>query len=365
MKRRNFRGARLTSERGQSMALMAVALPAFVGALGLAMDVGALYFTKYRLQTAVDASALAGATCIAFPTSSSCTAGPSIVAGDYATNNGLASTELTPYPPAPPTTNSTYCPTTNCEITVSATRSVPYHFARLVGVSSGTVDVTASAIGGPINTITGSSSLLPIGLQYQTVAEFSANNSISNLVALGTSGCPTGGCVAGNWGWLSFDATGHEAVNTQIQYGYTGTVTEVPAGTVCNGTNTQNCTLPQPGAGTSSFKTVSDYRTCPAVSCADAYQYSPTTNPCVVTVPLVDWNLCPAGRCPANGVPVLGFAEILIQNVTGAGSSQDISACWVADDVPGGGISGSAPAGCEGGPSGTTPCGAIAIQLIQ
>jgi Flp pilus assembly protein TadG len=367
---------RLKSRRelGQSMVFIAIALPAFIGVLGVAMDVGNLYFNHRALQTAADASALAGATCIAFPSSPSCTAGPSTVAGNYATNNGLSSSELVPNPVASPTSDASYCPSSNCKITVSATRTVPFYFTRLVGVRNATVDVTASAIGGSINKVKGSPNLMPVGLQYSTVAGFSMGMPVANLAFFGTDACPPT-CVSGDWGWLSFDATGHSAVNSQIISGYTGEVDQVAPGTTCSGA-TPGCVLPQPGAGESTFATFQSYRAADTNAACSVYTPCPTcpppdpTIPCVVTVPLVDWSQCTsAGRCPSE-IPVLGFAELWINSVSMGGSKSNIQATWIRASVPGGEISASGPPACAG-PSGSPPCdpaagtGAIAIQLVQ
>jgi Flp pilus assembly protein TadG len=356
-------------ELGQSIALMAIVLPAFLGALGLAMDVGTLYFTKYRLQTAVDSAALAGATCIAYSTSASCGAGASTVATNYASGNGIGSTELTPNPVASPTTDATYCTTWNCKVTVSATRTVPFHFARLVGVPTGTVDVTGAAIGGSINTVSQSPNLLPIGLQYNTIGTFSPGASIGLVYQSATVGTP------GDWGWLSYDPTGAKAVVTQIQNGYTGTVTQQNGTLDCsNPANQVYCTTPQPGGGTSEFSAVNSYRDASSVAACSGYTWAkhPDNSPCAVTITLVDWtkmSCSGGGRC--GMIPVLGFAEMWITGVTtGSAGTKNITAVWITDTVPGGYISPTAPAAC-GGPTGIPPCdpntgtGAVAIQLIQ
>jgi Flp pilus assembly protein TadG len=340
-------------EWGQTLVFMVFALPAFIGAMGLAADVGNFYYNYYKMQTAVDAATLAGATCLAYPSSAGCAAGPSSVAGAYSIKNGFTPT---PNPPAAPTTDAAHCPTTNCKMTVSATGSVPYYFASLVGVGSGTIDVTGIGIGGPINTVTGDQNLMPIGLQYSTVTGFSPGTPVANLAANGTSGC-TGTppiCPSGDWGWVSLDGTGHATVNSEIDSGYSGTVTQGTAGTACPGVS---CILPQPGVG-SSFTHVADHRaasTAPACS-GQTWDSHPDDSPCAVTVILVDFSACSGGRCP-SGIPVLGFAELWINSVTGVGAAQNITATWISDTVPGGGIIGGPPPGVQGG--------AVAIKLIQ
>ncbi len=339
---------------GQTLALMVLGLPVLIAAVGLATDVGNFYYNYYKAQSAVDAAALAGATCMANPTMTSCSSGPATVASGYATTNGLTASELSPV--APPTTDPTHCPSTNCKISVSATRVVPYYFARVVGSVSGTLNVTGVAIGGAINQLNGSPNVVPIGLQYSTVTGFAPGTAVANLAANGTSGCigtpPT--CPSGNWGWVSLDGTGHSTVNTQIQNGYSGTLTQGTNGTVCPGAT---CVLPQPGVG-SSFSDISTYRAAStATACSgQTWDKHPDNSPCAVTVILVDWAACGGGRCP-SGVPILGFAELWIDSVTGTGSSSNITATWISDTAPGGDMNGGAPPGVQGG--------AIQIALIQ
>ena len=47
-------------EAGQVLMTVALTLPVLVGFLGLAVDVGSLYFHKRNMQTASDAAALGG-----------------------------------------------------------------------------------------------------------------------------------------------------------------------------------------------------------------------------------------------------------------------------------------------------------------
>src|SRR5689334_9173372 len=110
---------------GQTFVFLAIGLPAFIGAMGLATDAGMYYFNQYKMQTAVDAAALAGAHCL--PDQTKCTA--SSTATSYATTNGIRSAEI-----VGPTVD-----TGSNEVTVGAQRNVPYYFARLVGVIQGAV----------------------------------------------------------------------------------------------------------------------------------------------------------------------------------------------------------------------------------
>ncbi len=48
-------------QKGAVLVLFAIMLPAFIGALGLAIDTSSTYELNRRMQTAADAAALAGA----------------------------------------------------------------------------------------------------------------------------------------------------------------------------------------------------------------------------------------------------------------------------------------------------------------
>lgn len=57
---RKFKGSK-DSQKGAVAALLAIMLPAFIGALGLAVDTGSTYELNRRMQTAADSAALAAA----------------------------------------------------------------------------------------------------------------------------------------------------------------------------------------------------------------------------------------------------------------------------------------------------------------
>jgi Flp pilus assembly protein TadG len=331
---------------GQTLVFMLLVLPAFIGALGLAMDVGNFYFQYYRGQEAVDAAALAGATCQA--DSQSCTSGGSTVATQYATTNNSLIT-LVPNPVAAPVYDPSYCPSptysTPCEVTVSATQSVPYYFARLVGVNNGTFDVSATAIGGPMNTYNppgGTGNMMPIGLDYTT--PYTDGNPIS--LAYKFSAGP------GNWGYLALGGTGDAALTKNIEYGAQTSMSQWD-GTSSPSTQPNEFVQTEPGVGRA-FTDMSTYRYAPC-SGQTVTSY-PANSPCAVCIPLVNWSY--GGGCTGKcTVPIMGFAEFFITGVTDHGSSGTVTASWTHHPCEGGSLS-------PGGPSAVKE-GAVAIQLIK
>jgi Flp pilus assembly protein TadG len=173
----------------QTLAIMVIVLPALIGAMGLATDVGNYYFNYVKVQTAADASVLSGAK---YLTDQPCSA--ILTANIYATCvNGIAAGEVistttsygskcpapvsTPVPfacatPAAPLGCATPVPPPSaepgCNLTINVQRTVPYYFARLVGVTSGSMNVSATATTGPpVSSI--NSGTEPIAVQYSTV----------------------------------------------------------------------------------------------------------------------------------------------------------------------------------------------------
>lgn len=154
---------------GQTFVFLAIGLPAFIGAMGLATDAGMYYFNRYKMQEAVDAAVLAGAHCL--PDGCSCKSGGTqcgtgggatnacgasvaqSTASNCATFNGIQGSDTVTGPTANAAAGT---------VTMTAQRNVPYYFARLVGVTQGAVNVTATAQIGSAGAVFDG---LPLGLQ--------------------------------------------------------------------------------------------------------------------------------------------------------------------------------------------------------
>jgi hypothetical protein len=134
------------SGRGQVMALVAIALVVLIGFVALAVDLGFLWGTKRKMQTAADAAALAGAVA-------------SRQGGDAATvearadnvaslngftngTNGVAITVTNPY------TGGTCSASANC-VRVHIQQPESTYFLRVLGFT--TISVSASAASGTTN----------------------------------------------------------------------------------------------------------------------------------------------------------------------------------------------------------------------
>lgn len=115
---------------GQIAVIIALGVVALVGAIGLGTDVALHYYNWALLQKAADGAALAGANYLPNdPVTASNTA------INYAKLNGAASNEI----------NAPTFSTGDTQINLSLHRTVPYIFGRVFGLTSGQVQVSATA----------------------------------------------------------------------------------------------------------------------------------------------------------------------------------------------------------------------------
>lgn len=123
-------GTPINNQKGTVAVLVALMLPVFLGMAALVLDVGLAYNTRAKLQTAVDAAALAGVQSLP-DTTLACSA-----AQQYAIDNGVNEDELqitAPY------NGDSY------QIEVRCTRTINYIFAPVIGFNSGPVSARAVA----------------------------------------------------------------------------------------------------------------------------------------------------------------------------------------------------------------------------
>lgn len=124
-----IRGIRAHS-RGQIAVLFTIASVVLIGSMSLGVDVAILYYNWGQLQKAADAAALAGANYLPTDTTDAISQAENIIQTD-----GVKSGEY----------NTPTLSNNNTQITVTAQRTVPYLFARVLGLTSGNVAVTATA----------------------------------------------------------------------------------------------------------------------------------------------------------------------------------------------------------------------------
>ncbi len=332
-------------KKGQTLALLVIALPAFIGAIGLAADVGNFYYNYYKLQTAVDAAVLAGAKCLpsgqgcngtcGTGSASSCT--PAQTATYFATTNGVQASDTV----TGPTISGG-----NTTVAMTVARNVPYYFARVVGMDHGTMNVSATAETGPAGSVP-VSNLLPIGLQYclpsmtASPCPYAPGTTAFSFAAQENNGKSAWSTGPGDWSALSLPATG--SVSTCAP----------PAGT---------CITSDPGFA--KIKHIIDNLiNDPSTGiCAQGNAVDPSgtasshtaNDPRAVTVPMVDWTGC-NGNCPLN---VFAFAELWINcpAIDGGPKGSSINATFITQSING---------EIGGGTGGGGDVGTNAIKLIQ
>ena len=118
--------------------VFALAAVTLCGVMALGADVGVLYYNWVQLQKAADAAALAGAQILgqdpSDPTSATSTLATT-TAKAYATTNGTSANDVVTATPQ----------SGNTQMAVTIKRTVPYSFARTLGLTDGYVNVMAVA----------------------------------------------------------------------------------------------------------------------------------------------------------------------------------------------------------------------------
>src|ERR1700722_18455536 len=168
---RASRGLRRWSS-GQVAPLVAGAIVVLVGAIALGTDIAVHYYNWVQLQKAADSGVLAGANSLPDNPTQAIS-----VAKQFAQLNGVTAAEIA----------STTVTPDNLSISMHVQRTVPYYFARVLGLNNVAMAAAATAAPQPATyqvgssyppgtsvnppaacTATGTCQVLPIGLDYKT-----------------------------------------------------------------------------------------------------------------------------------------------------------------------------------------------------
>lgn len=188
---------------GQVAVIMVLALPVLLLSISLCVDVGNLYVNRTKIQTAVDAAALAGANWLPDYQSQAIT-----TAKNYAITNGIKSSEI----------ESVTVATNQKSLTVTVSRDVPCYFCMVMGEgtayasSGGTTGVRALAIAG-IVPISAAYGVVPLAIDYRT--DLSFGNEVT--LKMGQVG-------AGNWDPLALGGQGASIYRSNLADGYQGQI---------------------------------------------------------------------------------------------------------------------------------------------
>ena len=140
--------AQKNRERGSTLFFVAAGLVAFIGLMGIAIDLVALYVGKSEAQRSADAAALAGAT--VFVSSSCITTGTCATAEALATNQAISVGQANKVGGAAPTIaagNVTYDLSHAGDplVTVAVNATLPTFFMKIFGVNTANISATATA----------------------------------------------------------------------------------------------------------------------------------------------------------------------------------------------------------------------------
>ena len=277
------------SARGQIVVILALCMPVLIGAMAMSADIGVLYFNWGRLQAAADCGAAAGAGYLpSYPSLAISTA------NTYAEKNGVAASEIV----------STTVLANNTEINIQITRTVPYSFALLLGLVTGSVSVQATAQIQTIGTTTG---VTPIGIDYRQ--SYSSGQVVTLM---------QGQVGPGNWGPLGLGGTGGSILSQNIEYGYPGSISAGDLLTTDTGLAT--------GPIRSAFNFVINEGQ--SVDPGGTFASHTPTDPRVLIVPMVDFS----GINGSSQVPVKGFAALWLVSVN---SQNDIHTYFINQVAPG------------------------------
>ncbi len=318
----------LKRKRGQMMVLVAVALVALLGALALCADLSVFYFNWSELQKCADASALAGANYLPGNTTQATT-----TAASYVQLNGSKTSEIVTNQVG----NGNLGP--NTTLTVGLQRTVPYYFARVLGLTSGPVGVQAIA---QLANVGGASGILPVGLPCSETIPVGDNcgytpSSVHKLQLV------SGQVAPGDWELLNLEGTGGAGVRTDMNLGYNGPLISV--GQYVDVNTKPGNTVGPVVQGLTDRLSRSHYADGPppaTIDCRDSR---------AALVPLVNFG----GINGASQVPVEGFAVMWISSVVKSGKNAGtinayFTTCVAGDPAPG---------------SNGANTGALAVTLIK
>jgi Flp pilus assembly protein TadG len=333
---------------GQMAVVFALAAVTLCGVMALGADVGVLYYNWVQLQKAADAAALAGAQILgqdpSDPTPATATLATT-TAQTYATNNGVSANDLVTATPQ----------SGNTQMSVSIKRTVPYSFARVLGLTTGYVNVMAVAqIPNAVSTVncgpncpvscggvpctsgavsvpagsgtpgsgapfagscgsgTGQFNVLPIALDNKTLW---SSGSITTLNQQDVNGNGNGNNnswpdAPGNWGYVNLCGNSNSSgsvLRAGMAAGYGGELT------------IGNTLTTVPGAKNGPVDQGISDRAPTTLSAAPA-TYVVSNNARVVVIPIVDFSkdASTGGTCSGTcTVKITGFMAVYILSVNG------------------------------------------------
>ncbi len=263
--------------RCQVAVITTLILTALIGAAGLGADIGLRYYNWLQLQKAADAAVIAGANYLP-----SDTADAIATANSYAFQNGVARSEILSTDVAP----------NGMSITMLVSRTVPYFFTRVLGLTNAPVKAAATA-GLQPNTES-ARGLLPIGLPCNSGGNCKYTPGTEYQLKQGQTG-------PGNWGALALGGSGAATYRTNLEIGFTGSIP-------------QNVTTEPGDLVGPTQQAINDRLTLAQTTDPNGSWKIPTPyDPRLVVVPMVDFTTA-KGK---SSLPIVSYALMWIDSVTG------------------------------------------------
>ncbi len=327
------------------LALFTIVLPVLLGVMALGVDFALIYLNWSMVQKAADAAALAGASQLTGVTGSAATVKPNVVnyVDGYACLNGIKNGTSTlctaAASPAGYADNIVFTNVSDFQVSVGIHRSVPYYFGKMIGLNEAGVAATATAAIEAPGTVP--QGLFPIGLP--------CNGPCSDLKALlkslsGLSNSGGGSNITlgskfvvsslwnqsspGNFGWLDVgQGQGAPALGSVLQNGSTQTYSVGSLVSTTPGVGKGNGQPAQNGLNarlTACTKGIAD----PCANGGTLPSTDTCNDPCLITVPAVDYSLCSGASC--NNMKIYGFAQMYMEQ--DSSTTSGIDACIVTNN---------------------------------
>src|SRR3984893_320633 len=296
---------------GQMLVLFALILPVLLGAMALGADFSVIYLNWALVQKAADAAALAGASQLTGQAGSASTVRPNAVnyVNGYACLNGVTdpSNSYATLCPSPATKSAgfvdhiVFTNVTDTQVSVGIKRSVPYFFGKMIGLQEASVAATATAAVNPVGTVP--TGLFPVGVQCTRPCS-EVKLETGQTTTFGSKF--VGGLAPGNWDWLDLgQGKGARALGATIQSGASGSFSlgsvigsssgdKGNSGPVKNGFSNR---LGSCHATTGATDPCQNGALVGGTNGIGGTSGVPANDPCIVTMPAVDYTGCHGANC--------------------------------------------------------------------
>jgi Flp pilus assembly protein TadG len=279
--------------RGQMMVLYACAIVTLLGAMALGTDVAVMYWNWQDLQKAADAAVLAGGASLPGDTTQAAKD-----VNTYLANNGVNTATEIKSGPTFGTNPNDAVPVANDTVSITLQRTVPYSFARVLGLTSANVQVTATAWAQPSGSVGGG--IVPIALNNAVAVNTGVPITFYGDIS------PSQG--PSHWGGLNINGdTGGGSFAPAIQSGYNGVVSVGDTDALVTGLKN--------GPVKSAFQTRLDDGSSEDPS--GTWNDHTAGDPRDIVVPLTSGTPTPGN---SSDFQITGFVHIWLTGVTGNGN---------------------------------------------